>query len=84
MLVATVPPKPIPKGLFTALFLARLLVEKYVLGRPLERIVTALGADGLDVAKGTLVGTLKALCPPRPARSSDPCPQRLWGTPPRR
>lgn len=62
VLVATVPPKPIPKGLFTALFLARLLVEKYVLGRPLERIVTALGADGLDVAKGSLVGTLKALC----------------------
>jgi len=60
VLVATVS-KPIPKGLFTALFLARLLVEKYVLGRPLERIVTALGADGLDVAKGLLVGTLKAL-----------------------
>jgi len=73
VLVATVPPKPIPKGLFTALFPARLLVEKYVLGRPLERIVTALGEDGLDVAKGTLVGTLKALSP-RPARSSDPCP----------
>ena len=62
VLVATVPPKPIPKGLFTALFLARLLVENYVLGRPLERIVTALGADGLDVAKGSLVGRLKALC----------------------
>ena len=33
ILVAPVVPKPIPKGLFTAQFLARLLVEKYVLGR---------------------------------------------------
>ena len=61
VLVAPVPPKPIAKGLFTASFLARLLVEKYVLGRPLERVVTALRAEGLEVAKGTLVGALKAL-----------------------
>jgi len=61
VLVAPVPDKPIPKGLFTVQFLARLLVEKYVLGRPLERIVAALGNDGFEVAKGTLVGTLKAL-----------------------
>lgn len=61
ILVSPPPPKPIPKGLFTAGFLARLLVEKYVLGRPLERIVSALANDGLDVAKGTLVGTLEAL-----------------------
>ncbi len=61
VLVAPVPAKPIPKGLFTAGFLARLLTEKYVLGRPLERIVTALEMDGLALAKGTLVGALKAL-----------------------
>lgn len=61
VLVAPVVPKPIPKGLFTASFLARLVVEKYVLGRPLERIVAALGNDGLSVAKGTLVGCLQAL-----------------------
>lgn len=61
VLVAPVVAKPIPKGLFTASFLARLLVEKYVLGRPLERIVSALCNDGLDVAKGTLVGCLQAL-----------------------
>jgi len=61
VLAAPVPPKPISKGRFTAQFLARLLVEKYVLGLPLERIVAALGGDGLEVPKGTLVGALKAL-----------------------
>lgn len=61
MLVAPVPPKPIPKGMFTAGFLARLAMEKCALGRPLERIVTALRNDGFDFAKGTLVGACKAL-----------------------
>jgi hypothetical protein len=32
-LLVTVPAKPIPKGLFAALFLARLVVENFVLGR---------------------------------------------------
>lgn len=31
---------------------------KYVLGRPLHRIIATLAADGLDVAEGTLAGTL--------------------------
>lgn len=61
VLVAPPPRKAIPRGRFTAGFLARLLVEKYVLGRPMCRIVAALGNDGLDVAEGTLVGALKAL-----------------------
>ncbi len=61
VLVAPVPPKPIAKGRFTSGFLARLLHEKYVLGRPLERIVAALGAEGLAVPKGTLVGQLAKL-----------------------
>lgn len=56
VLLAPVPPKPIPKGRFTAGFLARLLVEKFVLGRPTHRIAAALSADGLDVAEGTLAG----------------------------
>jgi transposase len=58
---APVPPKPIPKGRFTAGFLARLLYDKYVLGRPLHRIARALAADGLDLAEGTLCGALKAV-----------------------
>lgn len=56
-------PKVIPKGLFTASFLARLAYEKYVLGRPLHRIVAALAADGLDVAEGSLVGALAQIAP---------------------
>ena len=48
-----------PKGLFTAGFLARLAYEKHVLGRPVHRIVQALAADGFDVAPGTLCGALK-------------------------
>jgi len=61
VVVAPVPPKPIRKGLFSSQFLARLIFEKYVLGRPLERIVTALRAEGLEIAKGSLVGALRAV-----------------------
>ena len=62
---ACAPPsaKPVPKGLFTAGFLARLAYEKFVLGRPVHRIVPALAADGLDVAPGTLCGALKQIAP---------------------
>jgi transposase len=55
--------RPVPKGLFTAGFLARLAYEKYVLGRPVHRIVQALAADGFDVAPGTLCGALKQIAP---------------------
>ncbi len=62
---ACAPPaaRPVPKGLFTAGFLARLAYEKHVLGRPVHRIVTALAADGFDVASGTLCGALKQVAP---------------------
>ena len=62
---ASAPPaaRPVPKGLFTAGFLARLAHEKYVLGRPVHRIVKALAADGFDVAPGTLCGALKQVAP---------------------
>ena len=61
VLAAPVVPKPIPKGLFTSQFLARLLIEKYVLGRALHRICAALGNDGLDVSDATLTGSIQAL-----------------------
>ena len=62
---ACAPPaaRPVPKGLFTAGFLARLAYEKHVLGRPVHRIVQALAADGFDVAAGTLCGALKQIAP---------------------
>jgi transposase len=56
-------PKVVPKGLFTAGFLARLLHEKYVLGRPVHRIVAALAAEGLEIASGTLAGELRQVAP---------------------
>ncbi len=56
-------PRPVPKGLFTAGFLARLAYEKHVLGRPVHRIVAALAADGFEVAAGTLCGALKQVAP---------------------
>jgi transposase len=60
--VLAAPPalKPIGKGRFTTGFLARLLVEKFVLGRPTHRIAAALAHDGLDLAEGTLAGVLAA------------------------
>ena len=61
VLVAPPPPKAIGRGRFTTGFLARLLMEKFVLGRPVHRIVAALGADGLAVAEGTLAGVFAAL-----------------------
>ena len=61
VLVAPAVPKPIAKGLFTSGFLARLLTEKFVLGRPLHRICAALAADGLRVSEGTLVGVMQTL-----------------------
>ncbi|HEY2764487.1 MAG TPA: IS66 family transposase [Pseudonocardiaceae bacterium] len=52
-------PNPVPKGLFTAGFLARLLYHKYVLGMPVHRIVRMLAAEGLQVSEGTLTGALQ-------------------------
>jgi len=48
------------EGPFTSGFLARLLVEKFVLARPTHRIVAALAHDGLDLAEGTLAGVFAA------------------------
>jgi transposase len=56
-------PKAITGGRFTTGFLARLLVEKFVLARPAHRIAAALSFDGLEVADGTLAGVFAALGP---------------------
>jgi len=60
VLVAPPVPKAIAKGRFTSRFLARLLVEKFVLGRPTHRMVAALAHDGLQVAEGTVAGVFAA------------------------
>lgn len=61
VLVAPPVPTAIGKGRFTTGFLARLLVEKFVLGRPVHRIVAALAHDGLDLTEGTLAGVFAAV-----------------------
>src|SRR6476661_9503858 len=60
VLAAPPAPKPIGKGRFTCGFVARLLVEKFVLGRPTHRMAAALAHDGLDLADGTLAGVFAA------------------------
>lgn len=60
VLVAPPVPKAIGKGRFTTGFLARLLVEKFVLGRPAHRVIAALAHDGLHLAEGTLAGVFAA------------------------
>lgn len=61
VVVAPVVPKPIRKGLFSAGFVARLVHEKYVLGRPVQRLIAALSAEGLELSKGSLCGVLRAV-----------------------
>jgi transposase len=61
VVVASRVPKPVAKGLFTSGFLARLLTEKFVFGRPLHRIAAALATDGLCVSEGTLAGVMQTL-----------------------
>jgi transposase len=60
VLVAPPVPKAIAKGRFTTGFLARLLTEKFVLGRPAHRIVAALAHDGFSLPEGTLAGVFAA------------------------
>ncbi len=60
VLVAPLVGKAIGRGRFTTGFLARLLCEKFVLGRPVHRIVAALAHDGLHLAEGSVAGVFAA------------------------
>ena len=55
--------KPIPKGMFAAGLLARPMTYHFALQYPLNRIITMMKMDGLDVSQGTLTGVLKKLQP---------------------
>jgi len=58
LVVAPVPAKVIPKGLFSALAIAQVLVDKFALARPVNKIIASLSMQGLDVSPGSLVGVL--------------------------
>jgi len=58
---ASVPPKIIPKGMFSNDFLIRMLLEKFLFQRPLYRICKYLEMEGLKVSQGTLTGNLQRM-----------------------
>ena len=60
-LIATVAPKLIAKGLFSSRFLGEILIEKYLLHRPINRVLKNLAMHGLSVSSGTIAGNLKQL-----------------------
>lgn len=69
IVTAPVPPKVIPKGLFTVGFWTYVMVEKFLLGRPLSRVILQLALWGLvdprtgkpGVSQGTLTEGLKRI-----------------------
>jgi len=61
IVAAPPPPKLIPKGMFSCGFWTRLLLDKFLLQRPLYRTHSALALEGLDIAQGTLTGGLKRI-----------------------
>ncbi len=59
LVVAPVPAKVIPKGLFTALAIASVLIDKFALARPVNKIIASLSMQGLEVSPGSLAGVLE-------------------------
>lgn len=61
--IITAPPAPklIPKGKFSCEFWSRLILDKFLLQRPLYRIGNMLQWEGLAVSQGTLTGGLKRI-----------------------
>ena len=55
------PAKLIGKGLFTTEFCVNLLIAKYALGLPFNRVIAMLSFQGLEVAPGTLAGVARRL-----------------------
>jgi transposase len=63
IITAPQPPKLITKGMFTVGFIVKLLVLKYLLAMPMNRIRGYLGMEGLTVANGTLAGVMQNVIP---------------------
>lgn len=60
---APLEPKIIPKGKFGISVWSTVLLDKYLYGRPSERLLQDLGAHGLEMAAGTLAGGLQRIAP---------------------
>jgi transposase len=63
IITAPPPPKLIKKGLFTVDFIVKLLVLKYLLSMPMNRIRGYLRLEGLTLANGTLTGVMQGVIP---------------------
>jgi len=61
VLTAPGPAALIGRGLFTTEFCVNLLIAKYALGLPFNRVIAMLSFQGLDVAPGTLAGVARRL-----------------------
>jgi transposase len=61
IVAAPLPPKLIPKGMFSTGFWVRLLMQKFLFQQPLCRVRQALALEGLAVSQGTLTGGLKRI-----------------------
>ena len=61
ILRAPVPPKLIPKGLFSVEFWVEVLMGKYHYQQPVHRLCQQLAQEGLEVSAGTLTGGMKRL-----------------------
>ena len=63
--IVTPPPPPnlIPKGMFTVNFIVKLLMLKFVLAIPMNRIRSFLRMEGLNLSNGTLTGVLHEVWP---------------------
>jgi hypothetical protein len=61
VVTAPAPAKVIGRGLFTTEFCVNLLIAKYQLGLPFNRVIAMLGFQGLEVAPGTLAGVARRL-----------------------
>lgn len=61
IVIAPLPPKLIPKGMFSIDFWAHILSEKFLFQRPMSRILNTLALEGLDVSQGTITGGLQKI-----------------------
>lgn len=61
IVTAPVPAKIIPKGLFSTSFWTHVLIEKYLLQRPISKIALSLSLQGLRISDGSLSSGLKYL-----------------------